>query len=92
MQHDILILLNPPSAQVFVKDLDKEDIHNCSLTFDGTNLYYLHDTWENLEAKAKSSEQDQFAIVQYEPLLQMAVICSIHSGYQQSRNVSQILF
>ena len=69
-QHDILLLLNPPSAQLFVKDLDKEDIHDYSLTFDGTNLYYLHDTWKSLEAKAKSSEQDQFAIVQYEPLLQ----------------------
>ena len=69
-QHDILLLLNPPSAQLFVKDLNKEDIHDYSLTFDGTNLYYLHDTWKNLEAKAKSSEQDQFAIVQYEPLLQ----------------------
>lgn len=69
-QHDILLLLNPPSAQLFVKDLDKEDIHDYSLTFDDTNLYYLHDTWKSLEAKAKSSEQDQFAIVQYEPLLQ----------------------
>ncbi len=68
-KHDVLLLLNPPSAQIFVYDLS-EEIHDYVLTFDGTNLYYLHDTWKSLEAKTKSLEQDQFAIVQYEPLLQ----------------------
>lgn len=68
MQHDILLLLNPPSAQLFVKDLDKEDIHNHSLTFDGSSLYCLHETWPDLKSKRNDAKWTQWAEVYSKPI------------------------
>ena len=62
-QYEIRLLLNPPSAQVFVRGISGNAIVDQSLTFDSSNLYDLHDNWPNRESKEKDIDRVQFAEV-----------------------------
>ena len=62
-QYEVRLLLNPPKAQVFVRGISGNAIVDQSLTFDGSNLYDLHDNWPNRESKEKDIDRVQFAEV-----------------------------
>ena len=67
-QYEVRLLLSPPKAQVFVKDLNEKDIHDHSLTFDGSSLYCLHETWPDLKSKRNDTKWTQWAEVYSKPI------------------------